>query len=133
MSLSDRTAFITGGSRGIGLAVARALLQEGARVAITATSEEGVERAARDLGTADSSRVLGIKADVRNYDEVAAAIARAADRFSGFDVLVNNAGVGTFTPVAQMTPADWHRVIDTNLTGVFNCCHESHMSFRTLG
>jgi NAD(P)-dependent dehydrogenase (short-subunit alcohol dehydrogenase family) len=120
MSAAGRTALVTGGSRGIGLAVARALVKGGARVAITGTTEKGLSGATAELAAGD--RVIGVKADVRSYSEVEAAMARVSERFGGLDILVNNAGVGGFAPVADMAVGDWERVIDTNLTGVFHCC-----------
>ena len=111
---------MTGGSRGIGLATARVLLGQGASVVITGTTQSHLDAAAESLGNTD--RVLPIRADVRKYQEVETAFADASARFGGIDVLVNNAGVGVFRPVADMTVEEWHQVVDTNLTGVFYCC-----------
>ena len=134
MTLSGKTAFVTGGSRGIGFAIARALLKQGANVAITSTREDGVVEAARELAASSSQEhVLGLKADVRSYSDVQAAVSKAAERFAGLDILVNNAGVGGFAPVAEMKTEDWHRVIDTNLTGVFNCCQVAMPHLRRKG
>ena len=133
MRLTDRTAVVTGGSRGIGFAVARAWLQQGANVAITGT-RDSVEKAADDLRRDTlADRVIGIKADVRSYAAVEAVFAAAAERFGRVDVLVNNAGVGAFTPVADMTLDDWHKVIDTNLTAVFYCCRAALPHLRRQG
>jgi 3-oxoacyl-[acyl-carrier protein] reductase len=122
MTLSGKVAVVTGGSRGIGLAVARALLQQGAAVAITGTSQQHLDTAARDLG-AGSKDLAAVRADVRSHPEVEALFADVASRFGGVDILVNNAGVGVFKPVAETTIDEWHRTIDTNLSGVFYCCH----------
>ena len=120
-SLTGKVALITGGSRGIGRAIAAALLEHGASVAITGSTQAALDSAARELPAAD--RVLALRADVRNYPEVEQAIAAAVSKFGGLDILVNNAGVGVFKPVAETSPDEWHRVLDTNLTGVFHCCH----------
>jgi NAD(P)-dependent dehydrogenase (short-subunit alcohol dehydrogenase family) len=72
-------------------------------------------------------------ADVRKYNDVERMLNAAASRFGGIDVLVNNAGVGVFSPVAEMTVERWHDVIDTNLTGVFYCCHAALPHLRTRG
>jgi 3-oxoacyl-[acyl-carrier protein] reductase len=123
MTLKGKTAVVTGGSRGIGLAIARALLGQGANVAITATKQETLEVAADALGGGGArERLLPIRADVRAYAEVERAMSAAAQRFGSIEILVNNAGVGGFAPVADMTVEDWDAVIDTNVTGVFHCC-----------
>ncbi len=115
------TAIVTGGTKGIGLAIAHAILATGGRVAITGRHEPGVTGAVDALAgrAGDRTRVLGIVADVRQRDAVDRVIAEAGARFGGFDVLVNNAGVGAFVDVASMSDEDWSRVIETNLSGVF--------------
>jgi NAD(P)-dependent dehydrogenase (short-subunit alcohol dehydrogenase family) len=111
---------VTGGTRGIGLAIARAILAGGGRVLITGRDPQGVDRAVRELASsADEARVAGLPADVADRDAVDRVVAHAHDRFGGLDVLVNNAGVGGFSNVESMSDDDWHRIIDTNLTGVF--------------
>jgi NAD(P)-dependent dehydrogenase (short-subunit alcohol dehydrogenase family) len=132
--LTGKVALITGGSRGIGLATARALLAQGASVAITGTQDSTLSSGRDDLvQAAAADRVLAIRADVRNYDEVEAALARVSSTFGGLDVLVNNAGVGVFKPVAEMSVNEWHTVMDTNLTGVFYCCHAALPRLRQRG
>jgi NAD(P)-dependent dehydrogenase (short-subunit alcohol dehydrogenase family) len=132
--LVGKVALITGGSRGIGLATAQAMLAQGAVVAITGTHESTVS-AGQDALTREASadRVLAIRADVRNYEEVASAMARVVATFGGLDVLVNNAGVGVFKPVSEMSVAEWHQVLDTNLSGVFYCCHAALPLLRKRG
>ncbi len=127
-------AFVTGGSRGIGLAVSRALLERGARVAITATSDASLQAGSAALKKmSDTAAVLPIRADVRRHDQVEQAIDTAVRHFGGLDVLVNNAGVGLFRPVADMTVEEWHRVIDTNLNGVFYASHAALPHLRAGG
>jgi 3-oxoacyl-[acyl-carrier protein] reductase len=121
MSLSGKVAVVTGGSRGIGLATARMLVQQGAAVAITGT-DQGRLAAAEEL-LKDGGRVLAVRADVRRYAEVESLFAQVTETFGGIDVLVNNAGTGVFRSVAETTVEDWQRTIDTNLSGVFYCCH----------
>jgi 3-oxoacyl-[acyl-carrier protein] reductase len=133
MSLAGKTAIVTGGSRGIGLAVAGALLRQGANVAILGTTEAGSNAAAEALGRQAGDRVIGLRADVRRVGDVEAAFSIAADRFGGIDILINNAGVGGFVPVADMTVDDWHKVIDTNLTAVFYCCRTALPHLRKRG
>src|ERR1041384_5826391 len=128
-SLIGKTAIVTGGSRGIGLAIARALVKSDANVMITGTTQEHLDSAQRDLG----AKALAQAADVRDYADVERAFDAAASTFGGIDILINNAGVGVFTPVADMTIEQWHDVIDTNLTGVFYCCRAALPHMRRRG
>jgi NAD(P)-dependent dehydrogenase (short-subunit alcohol dehydrogenase family) len=131
---NGKVALITGGSRGIGLATAHALLAQGADVAITGTHDSTLTSAREELADGgNAARVLAIRADVRKYDEVESAIAKVASTFGGLDILVNNAGVGVFKPVADMSVDEWHTVMDTNLTGVFYCCHAALPHLRKRG
>ena len=133
-ALTGKVALITGGSRGIGLATAQMLLAQGATVAITGTQDSTVSEGRNELiRDAPAERVLAIRADVRTYDEVEAALSRVVSTFGGLDILVNNAGVGVFKPVADMSVDEWHRVMDTNLTGVFYCCHAALPHLRNRG
>jgi len=133
-ALAGKVAVVTGGSRGIGLATARALLRHGASVAITGTSQSHLDTAARELQpVAQDGRLLPLRADVRNYDEIEKALTETSTRFGGIDILVNNAGVGVFGSVADMSVAEWHRVLDTNLSGVFYCCHAALPRLKTRG
>ena len=132
--LTGKVALVTGGSRGIGLATARALLTQGGSVANTATDKARLEAAAKELAKdAASSRVLPIAANVRTYAEAEMAVAKTAAQFGGLDILINNAGVGVFRPVSEMTVDEWHRIMDTNVSGVFYCCHSALPHLKTRG
>ena len=128
-SLSGKVAFVTGGSRGIGLATARALSSSGASVAITGTDQGHIDSAVSALGT----NVFGIRADVRQYADVEGALAQTVSKLGGLDIVINNAGIGIFTNVASMTTPQWTEVIETNLTGVFNVCHAALPHLRQRG
>ena len=128
-SLTGKVAFVTGGSRGIGLAAAKALVSSGASVAITGKDQGRLDAAVSALGT----KALGLRADVRKYDEVETALSQTVSRFGGLDILVNNAGVGVFRPVSEMTVDEWHQIIDTNLSGVFYCCRAALPHLKTRG
>ena len=135
-SLSGKVAVVTGGSRGIGFAIAQALVALGVKVAITGRSESRLAAARLKLeGAGAGSRVeveTG-RADARRYADVEQAIGAAATRFGGLDILVNNAGVGVFANVGDMTPDQWAEVLETNLTGVFNACHAAIPHLRQRG
>ncbi len=130
-----RVTLITGGTRGIGYALAEALLRHGDQVAITGTSSDSVVRAERALATAagDAGRVAGIVCDVRDPASAELAVRTAAARFGGLDALVNNAGVGVGVPISEMPHDEWDRIIGTNLTGVFNCCKAAIPALRERG
>jgi NAD(P)-dependent dehydrogenase (short-subunit alcohol dehydrogenase family) len=124
---------VTGGTRGIGYAVAEALLRAGDRVAITGTNVDGVIKAERGLADVGEGRALGIEADVRDAAAVERAMETVIARFGGLDVLVNSAGVGVGAPVSDLPHAEWDRIIGTNLTGTFHCCKAAIPHLRTRG
>jgi 3-oxoacyl-[acyl-carrier protein] reductase len=132
-TFTGKTAIVTGGSRGIGFAIARALLAEGAQVTITGLDDGHLSSARRQLEGAGPGSIEALRADVRKYADVRQAIEATVARFGGLDFLVNNAGVGVFTNAAEMTPEQWSRVIDTNLTGVFYACHAAIPHLRRRG
>lgn len=123
-NLKDKVAYITGGTKGIGAGIAKALLNEGMRVAITSRDLEAAQNAARELSQ-DSSRVLGLQSEVSNLQNEEAAVKAVLDHFGQLDVVIANAGVGHFAPIDSLTPEDWKATIDTNLTGVFNTVKSS--------
>jgi 3-oxoacyl-[acyl-carrier protein] reductase len=122
-------ALVTGGSKGIGFAIAKALVADGASVVITGRHRRELERAQAELG----SRAFAVVADARNPAEVAVAAREPVSRFGGLDVLVNNAGIGLFKNAADMSVADWQAVIDTNLSGVFYFCNAAIPHLRQRG
>ena len=131
--MAGKTALVTGGSRGIGLATARALAARGASVAITGTSDDRLAAATADLERDASRRVLALRADVRSASDMHAALDAATARFGGLDALVNNAGVGLFRPVSDMTDEEWRRLFDTNVTGIFNATRAALPHLRARG
>jgi 3-oxoacyl-[acyl-carrier protein] reductase len=131
--LAGKVAIVTGGSRGIGLAIARALVSDGVHVAIVGRSAAQLAAAHSTIESTGPGGVESVQADVRRYDAVERAVDAAVARFGGLDILVNNAGVGVFTDVASMTPDEWADVIETNLTGAFNMSHASLPHMRRRG
>jgi 3-oxoacyl-[acyl-carrier protein] reductase len=124
-------AIVTGGSKGIGLAIARALLERGFKVAISGRKDEDLQRAARDLNAGDA--LHAVRADVREPADAQRLVDEATTRFGGVDVLVNNAGVGLFASVADMSVDAWREVLQTNLDGVFFCTRAALPGMRRRG
>ncbi len=122
MSMNTRvhTAVVTGGSKGIGLAIAEVFAADGVNVVITGRDEKALAAAEAKLARLKGGALVS-RTDVRDYAAVETLMKEAAAKFGGIDVLVNNAGVGKFAPVDEMTLEDWHTVIDTNLNAVFYC------------
>ncbi len=112
------TALVTGGSRGIGFAVAKRLIAEGARVALVSTNMEGAMAAASQLG--DNAK--GYACDVSKYDDVQALVTAVLADFGKIDILVNNAGITRDDLLMRMTEEKWDRVLEVNLKGAFNTC-----------
>jgi NAD(P)-dependent dehydrogenase (short-subunit alcohol dehydrogenase family) len=126
------SAIVTGGTRGIGFAIAQALLADGRAVTITGRDRGRVDEAVRRLA-ASSDRVAGEVVDVRDRQAVDRLIDGAGHRFGKLDVLVNNAGVGAFVDVAAMSDDQWNTVIGTNLTGVFYCTRAAIGPMKAAG
>jgi 3-oxoacyl-[acyl-carrier protein] reductase len=122
---------VTGGSKGIGLAVARAFLERGMQVTISARSAADLEKAAKALGGADS--VHTIASDVRKPADAQRLVDETVRRFGGVDILVNNAGVGKFANVADMALEAWQQIIETNLSGVFYCTRAAIPEMKRRG
>lgn len=118
MNLKNKVAYITGGSKGIGLGTAKVLLDAGMRVAISGRTLEEIQKAAAGLG--DKSQIIGIQSDVRNFVDEQTAVEQILDAFGQIDVVLANAGLGNFAPVDEMTLDEWNQMIDTNLTGAFH-------------
>lgn len=119
--LKNKTAFITGGSKGIGLGIAEALLQQGVHVAITGRNQESLDEVAAKLSEkyGSGAQVLGIEADVRSFEDQQQAVNKAVDNFGKIDIVIANAGLGHFASIDKLTVEQWNQTIDTNLTGPF--------------
>lgn len=120
MSLQGKTAVVTGGSAGIGLAIARRLGAEGARVAICGRSRERLQGACEKL-QAQGVDALAEECDVQDSGAVKKLVAEVADRFGRIDILVNNAGANVPTPLENADDAAWQRNIRTCLDGAYYC------------
>lgn len=115
-----KTAYITGGSKGIGLGVAAALLEEGINAAITGRNEDSLKEAAKELSKIGKGEILTIQSDVRNFKDEQNAIQKVLEKWGRLDYCIANAGVGHFATIEDLTLEQWNQVIDINLTGVFH-------------
>jgi NAD(P)-dependent dehydrogenase (short-subunit alcohol dehydrogenase family) len=131
-TLSGKIAVVTGGTRGIGRAIAERLLREGASVAVCSRSPENVRAFLKDFAQ-HGARVHAEAADVSKLEDVRRFFGSVDARLGGLDFLINNAGIGIFRSVADLTPEEWHRTIDLNLSGVYYCCHEVLHRMRNRG
>src|SRR5215472_3015129 len=131
-TLAGKTAIVTGGTRGIGRAIAERLLREGVSVAICGRTRESVDRAVESLRVT-GGKIFGCPADVTDPGDVRALFRVADEAFGGLDILVNNAGAGVFRKVAEMTAEDWRRNIELNLNAPFYCSHEALARFLKRG
>jgi 3-oxoacyl-[acyl-carrier protein] reductase len=120
--LQGRVAVVTGGTKGIGRAIAESLARAGVHVVIAARHEDDVQEAQEAL-TRVGARALGVVCDVQRQEDCRRLVEAAAATFGRLDVLVNNAGIGRFAPVAEMSVEDWDNVIGTNLDSLFYCCN----------
>ncbi|HEX6649963.1 MAG TPA: SDR family oxidoreductase [Pyrinomonadaceae bacterium] len=125
LDLTGKTAVVTGGTKGIGRAIASSLVRAGASVAITARNEQELADAVSRLNQIGTGKARGYVCDVRDYAQVKSTIAAITADFAGVDILVNNAGIGIFSSVESMSVEDFRAVLETNVLGVFYCCHEA--------
>ncbi|QIG88802.1 SDR family oxidoreductase [Chryseobacterium sp. POL2] len=116
--MSNKVAYITGGTKGVGFGIAEVLLKNGFKVAFSGRKPEDVDKAATQLDPL-GEHVLGIVSDVKNFGDEQQAISKTLEKFGKIDLVVANAGLGHFASVDELSIEDWHEMIDTNLTGVF--------------
>ncbi|MCM3870514.1 MAG: SDR family oxidoreductase [Pyrinomonadaceae bacterium] len=125
MDPKGKVAIVTGGTKGIGRAIAEALVREGINVCVAARQRNEIDQTVVSLARLDQGRVSGMVCDVRDHSQVKALFDRTIDEFGGVDILVNNAGIGIFSTVEETSPEDFRAVIETNVFGVYYCCYEA--------
>lgn len=130
-SLQGRRALVTGGTRGIGRAIAASLLREGCRVLICGTKAETTQEAETALSALGP--VFSQTADVSSPEQVKGLFSFADREMGGLDLLVNNAGIGIFRSVSELSYEDWEKVLRVNLSGVYYCSHEALPRLRQAG
>ncbi len=121
----SQTAFITGGTKGIGFGIAQVLVKAGFNVCITGRRLDSAERAAEKLNSIHMDAAYGVESDVRSLSSQINAVKKCVEHFGAIDIFVANAGVGHFASIEEMDPEKWKETIDTNLTGVFNSAKAS--------
>ena len=128
--LKGRVALVTGGGSGIGLSIAEQYLSLGAKVAIVSRSAERLASAVSSLQARGAKEIASFPADVRNYDQLSAAIEAVVGRFGSLDILVNNAAGNFLCPTAEMSPNAWRTVIDIDLNGTFHGSRAAYAHLR---
>lgn len=119
METKYKNVLITGGSKGIGFGIAKALIAGGMNVAITGRDKSAIDAAMKELAKSGSGAVIGIRSDVRDFESQQKAVQEVVSKWGGLDVLIANAGLGHFAPVDKLTIEQWKETIDINLTGAF--------------
>lgn len=130
MENTQKIAFITGGSKGIGFGVAQILIKAGIKVALTSRTQAAADKAAEILNNEKPGFALGIESDVRNYESLSKAVALVKSQWGRIDYFIANAGVGHFAPVQELSIEQWNETIDINLTGVFYSLKASYEELK---
>ena len=130
MELQGKTALITGGSKGIGRAIAEQMLQAGMNVGITGRSINSLNLVTDELTAKYGDKIVSFESDVRDYTAQQNAVSELVAKFGCLNVVIANAGIGHFAPIDEMTHEQWNDIIDINLTGVFNTVKASVESIK---
>ena len=130
MELQGKTALITGGSKGIGRAIAEQMLQAGMNVGITGRSINSLNLVTDELKAQYGDKIVSFESDVRDYTAQQNAVSELVAKFGALNVVIANAGIGHFAPIDEMTHEQWNDIIDINLTGVFNTVKASVESIK---
>lgn len=132
--LKGKTALVTGGTRGIGLAIVRVFLQNGANVALCGSRPETAEKAVAALKAENADwNVIGLSPDLTSFEDTKKAVDTVVETFGRLDVLVNNAGVSARAPLADYDPDDFKKIMDLNVTAVFNGCKAAEPVMKAQG
>jgi NADP-dependent 3-hydroxy acid dehydrogenase YdfG len=132
-TLENKICLVTGGTRGIGRAIAEMLLKEGALVVVCGQRPEGISRAVEEMNARWPGKVRGKAADVKDHEAVALLFEFVDREFGGLDVLVNNAGSAKFAKISELSVDDWHGMLDGNLSGAFYCSRQALPRFAARG
>jgi len=132
-SLKDKVAVVTGGNGGIGKAIARGLAGMGANIVIAARNEAKTKEAVTEIHKEFGTKVIGVKVDIRQEEQIRALAAKARETFGRIDILVNNAGTNIRKLPQDYTAAEWDEVLDTNLRGAFLCSQAVYPAMKAAG
>ena len=124
MELKGKTAIETGSTKGIGKAIATSLVRHSANVVVSSRNPHEIELTVTELKQIGRGGIAGCVCDVRDYTQVTTLVETARKAFEGVDILVNNAGIGLFGSVEEMPPEDFRAILETNVLGVYHCCHQ---------
>ncbi|MDH4180078.1 MAG: SDR family NAD(P)-dependent oxidoreductase, partial [Armatimonadota bacterium] len=119
--LDGRVALVTGGNRGIGRAIAQALAEAGASIAVTSRDEARADKTATEIAESTGQKCLGLALDVRDGKSVETTMGQVMSRLGGMDILVNNAGINIRESITELDDESWHNIIETNLAGAMRC------------
>jgi NADP-dependent 3-hydroxy acid dehydrogenase YdfG len=133
MNLKNKNCLVTGATRGIGHAIAKTLAEAGANVYICGRSAQAVERVANEMTAETGNKVKGKAADVSSYEAVEDLFQSIHADLGPLDVLVNNAGVGVFGAIGELSVERWKAALETNLYGTFYCVRQALPGFETRG
>ena len=133
MRFQGKVAIITGGASGIGLAVAKRLASEGARIVLADYNQENLDKATLDVQAAGASEVLALLCDVADEAQVEATVAAVLAKFGCLDVVVNNAGLMQFKPLEELTGTDWLRILNVDLLGAFYFTKQAFLHMKPGG
>jgi NAD(P)-dependent dehydrogenase (short-subunit alcohol dehydrogenase family) len=133
MMLKNKVALITGGSSGIGMAIAERFLKEGAKIVINGRSQERCDTAQKQLKIIDADAVFCTTGDVSKWDDVQKMVERTIKQFGRIDILINNAGIYLEKRIEETTEDEWDQVININLKGVFLCSKAVYPHFKNQG
>ncbi|MDA2933816.1 SDR family oxidoreductase [Acidobacteria bacterium AH-259-D05] len=123
MNLENKRAIVTGSTKGIGLAIAQALVKEGSNVVISSRHQQDIQETVDRLNQLGKGKASGKQCDVREAEQVQDLIRHCVQTFGGVDILINNAGIGIFSSVEELSLQQWRETLATNLDGVFYGCH----------
>ena len=131
MNLQNKVAVVTGGTKGIGRAIAEELLKAGAKVFVCARNRDELKRAVAEMS--GLGQIEGELCDMRSFEQVKMMLDECERKFGGVDVLINNAGIGIFKPVEELAAEEFQAVLETNLFGVFYACHAAIPMMKRRG